>query len=47
MNDYTLIIPDNDCGIPAGDYDWRELVALLREHSGEPETIYFLADMME
>jgi hypothetical protein len=47
MNGYTLIIPDNDCGIPVGNYGWSELVTLLREHCQEPETIHFIADMME
>jgi hypothetical protein len=47
MSSYELIIPDNDCGIPAGYYAWSELVSLLRKHCNEPEAIHFIADMME
>lgn len=33
--------------IQPGYYNLMDLVTLLRDHCNEPETIYFIADMLE
>lgn len=43
----TIYIPCNEHGIPAGYYDRRGIVALLRAHCENPKAVYFIADMME
>jgi hypothetical protein len=51
----TLLIPDYDpddpkpypSDIKPGVYEGNELVGLLREHSANPEAIWFIADMLE
>ena len=51
----TLLIPDYDPDDPKpypgdikpGVYEGNELVELLREHSANPEAIWFIADMLE
>ncbi len=39
--------PDGVCGIPEGYYTNGAIVFLLRKHKDEPETIAYIADMME
>ena len=40
-------IPENEFGIEANHYIVNEIAELLRKHKNEPETIEFLADMLE
>lgn len=40
-------IPENDYGIAPGMYSKADLSALLREQAGNPEAIWFIADMLE
>jgi hypothetical protein len=48
MNDaFELYIPENELGIAEGYYDLSGVVRLLREHCEEPETVHFIADMLE
>jgi hypothetical protein len=42
-----VFIPDNGYGIPRGYYSQREIALLLREHCCKPQTVHFIADMME
>jgi hypothetical protein len=51
----TLLIPDYDPQDPQsypgdikpGIYEDNEIVDLLRQHSHNPEAIYFIADLLE
>jgi len=43
----TIYIPENDYGIQEGSYPLNNLVQLLRDHKDNPDTIQFLADMLE
>lgn len=45
--DYQIYLPANEDGIKEGNYDWQGLVQLLRDNKNNPETIQFIADMME
>ena len=47
MKKYEAYIPENECGIDEDFYDINGIVALLRKHKNEPETIEFIADMLE
>ncbi len=40
----TVVIPENEMGLPAGEAD---VVELLREICHDPELVRFVADMME
>ncbi len=54
---YHLLIPDYDDeieeeqaypgGIKPGRYNWDALVNLLRYHKGNPDSIQFIADMLD
>ncbi len=42
-----VFIPENKYGIAAENYEMNGIVELLRTRKNEPETIQFLADMLE
>jgi len=42
-----IYIPENEYGIKEDYYDVNGIVELLRDHCTEPETIRFIADMLE
>ena len=42
-----IYIPENEVGIDEGYYTNSGIVTLLRMHKNEPETIQFIADMLE
>ncbi len=44
---YEAYIPENECGIEEGFYDINGIVGLLRKHKDKPETIEFIAEMIE
>lgn len=46
-NSEDVYIPDNEYGIREGYYSNTGIVWLLRKHSDNPKTIYFIADMLE
>jgi hypothetical protein len=46
-SNFQTYMPVNDFKIPEGYCDMNGIVGLLRKHKDEPETIQFIADMME
>ena len=42
-----IFIPDNEFGIAEGYYTLNQMVELLRRHKNLPQTVQFLADMLE
>jgi len=44
---FPVYVPENQYGIPEGEYSRNEFVRLLRENCRNPELVYFLADMLE
>ena len=46
-NRHETFMPDNEHGVAEGYYDRRGIVALLRQHRGNPAAVQFIADMME
>lgn len=47
VQDFITYIPENDLGISLGYYEANDIASLLRKHRFEPETIQFIADMLE
>lgn len=47
MNDFPVIIPENDYGVEPGYYYKSDFVYLLRKYKNDPEIIQFIADMLE
>ena len=47
LSAFPLYIPKNKQGIPAGYYSRNRFVDLLRRFSKKPDSIWFLADMLE
>jgi hypothetical protein len=43
----TLVIPENDYGIPPGSYTQNQIADLLRKYKDSPEAVRFIADMIE
>ena len=43
----TRYIPENDFNILEGYYELDGIITLLRDNKSNPETIQFIADMLE